>query len=141
MNHHMKVAKLADAVKAHPDALTREDLPEQNYFGDGVLVRVLPVPKGVAVVGKLHKTRNVFGLLRGIMLVSDGGKMYRYDATDAPVFVTSEIGAQRVLYAVSDCVLMNAHACDTDQPLEDIEDELTANDIRALDAYERELLQ
>lgn len=137
-NYYDKANQIAEAINASSGALTRAELPEVNYLADGVYVRTLNIPAGIAMIGKIHKTKHVFALIQGVLNIADakGSKQIK-----APQFFVSEPGTQRTLYAVTDCMIMNAHACDTDKSIEEIENDLTTMDYKTLPNDVREAIE
>lgn len=111
------------AVKRINDSGEGIFLEPQHFFGDGVYVRVLSIPEGYAFIGKQHKTDHVFALISGKMAITD--KDGNRNIYNAPYFFESKIGARRSLLALTDSIIMNAHACDTTKAIDEIEDFLT----------------
>lgn len=138
MNHYDRNAELIKSIKSSDDALSRVDLPHVNYYADGVYVRTLNIPAGVAIVGKIHKTDHVFGLVKGEIIVDDGGSKHRIVA---PEFFVVKAGAQRVIVAVEDAMILNAHGVKNGMTFEEIEDYLTTENQAELPDHVKEGLE
>ena len=120
MNHDQKLDAVAKEIN---DSGVGIDLEAQHFFGEGVYVRVLSVPANHAFIGKKHKTNHVFALIQGKLAITDEyGKRAIYNA---PYFFESKAGARRSLLALTDSILMNAHATDTNKTVDEIEEALT----------------
>lgn len=96
------VLRLESAMREMPQA----DMPVSHYFAAGVYVRELPIPKGVALVGKLHKQSHVTLLTKGdVSILTESGM----ERLQAPCTFVSPIGTKRAIYAHEDSVLVTAH--------------------------------
>ncbi len=97
----------------------RIELEPEHYFAEGVYVRSLFIPKGVQIVGKIHKTEHICFLMKGAILVSTekGEKILQ-----APHIVVSPPGTKRVGLALEDTVWVNIHPTN-ERDLEKIEDQ------------------
>ncbi len=129
MSKFERNAELANSIRRSDSHLTRVDLPHINYYADGVYVRTLEIPAGTALVGKIHKRKHVFGLVKGEILIDDGGEQHRIVA---PNFFVVEPRAQRVIVALSDSMLLNAHGVDNGLTFDEIENYLTTDDYAEL---------
>ena len=97
------------------------DLPLEHYFAEGVYCRVMTIPAGVVLTGKIHATSTVNILAKGKLAVvsSDGGEKM----VEAPFIYVSPPNVKKAGYAVTDCVFINVHGThETD--LEKIESEV-----------------
>lgn len=89
------------------------DMPHYNHFGQGWYMRELPVPAGHMVAGMIHKTYNIFALIKGQMAISSGlGR----DVFTAPFCYITQPGEKRFLWALTDCVIANIHETDETDP-------------------------
>lgn len=88
------------------DSADRTELDTEHYFAEGVYVRSLHIPKGVCVVGKIHKTEHMCFLMKGSLLVAteDGEKI-----VTAPHIVVSPPGTKRLGLALEDTLWVNIH--------------------------------
>ena len=100
--------KLQEAMLALPeeDRLTKEDLEPIHYFADGMYLRSLFLPEGVAVVGDMHRHSHFTILAEGkSKIVSQDGDM----EVEAPFVFISTPYAKRSVYAVTDCTWITVH--------------------------------
>ena len=103
-----KAFALQDAMKALPEdeQLTKEDLDPLHYFADGMYLRSLFLPEGLAVVGEVHKHAHFTILAEGkSTIVSQDGKM----GVEAPFVFVSTPNAKRCVYAETDCTWITVH--------------------------------
>lgn len=95
-----KVEKLERSMYSMPQA----ECPVRHYFAPGVYAREITIPKGVTLVGAIHKTENLCILSKGrLQLVTDGGTV----VIDAPATVTCKAGAKNAALALEDAVWTN----------------------------------
>jgi len=100
--------KLQEAMLALPeeDRLTKEDLEPIHYFADGMYLRSLFLPEGVAVVGDMHRHSHFTILAEGkSKIVSQDGDM----EVEAPFVFISTPYAKRSVYAITDCTWITVH--------------------------------
>lgn len=88
--------RLPDAAKLDIEAMTR------HYFADGAYAREMTIPKGVVVVGKIHKTAHICIVSKGVVIVIDEGGGRR--RIEAPATFVSPPGTKRAAYAVEETV-------------------------------------
>jgi len=80
------------------------DCPIKHYFAPGLFAREMTIPKGVCVVGAVHKTTNISCLSAGtVRLITDDG----YVDHIAPKKVLIKAGAKNQWLALDDAVLTN----------------------------------
>lgn len=118
------VERLEEKVSNLPNAIKGDSplLPLKHSFGDGLYVRDLTIPKGMLVIGKIHKNPTLNFLLKGEITVAteDGVKRLK-----APMYFISPAGSKKVGFTHEDTVWINVHATqETD--LEKIEKEFIA---------------
>lgn len=104
-----KVLRLQDEMLRMPQV----DIPIEHAFADGVYARTMRVPAGVALVGKLHKTRHLWFLMSGKVTVYTEFGLKTYEA---PAMIVSEPGEKRVIVAHTDVVWTNIHATNETDP-------------------------
>lgn len=82
------------------------ELPVGHFFGEGVYVRELRIPAGAWCFGRVQRLATVLIFAQGEMVMFDeeGSRLVK-----GPFVISSPPGAQRVGYAVSDCVFYSAH--------------------------------
>ncbi len=95
-----KVEKLERSMYAMPQA----ECPVRHYFAPGVYAREITIPKGVTLVGAIHKTENLAILSKGrVVLVTDDEPQ----TLEAPCIVRVKVGAKNVFHALEDVVWTN----------------------------------
>lgn len=95
-----KVEKLERAMYAMPQA----DCPVRHYFANGMYAREITIPKGVTLVGAVHKMENLAVLSKGkLELVTDAGTV----TLEAPCVVTVKPGTKNAALALEDAVWTN----------------------------------
>lgn len=95
-----KVDRLEQSMHAIPQA----GCPVRHYFAPGVYAREITIPKGVTLVGAIHKTENLCILSKGkLELVTDSGTV----TIEAPFTVTVKPGTKNAALALEDAVWTN----------------------------------
>lgn len=95
-----KVEKLEGAMRVLPPA----DCPIRHYFAPGMYAREITIPKGVTLVGAIHKTENLVVLSKGkLQLVTEEGTV----VVEAPATLTCKAGAKNAALALEDSVWTN----------------------------------
>lgn len=82
------------------------DLRVEHHFSFGVYSRTVYIPKGIALVGHIHKYENLNILVKGRMSVSINGQM---QMIEAPLTVVSPPGTKRIAWALEDSIWMTIH--------------------------------
>jgi hypothetical protein len=117
-----KVALVEAIVREHPMALTAADFPVFHHFSPGRYRRELRVPKGMIIIGKIHKYPCKNYLEEGDMSVLVGDKIVR---KLAPYSSISPAGIKRIAYTHEDSIWITTHeTMETD--IEKLERDLTA---------------
>lgn len=105
------------------------ELPTTHMFADGMYARILPRPKDVRIVGKVHKREHFYIVAKGRVAVTMGD--------DEPVIyeagtvIVSKPGTKRAVVALEDSICMTVHRSD-ETDLEKLEAELIEPDDEAL---------
>lgn len=98
-----------EAIQALQQAMLelRCDMPEaEHYFAPGIYGRKFSMPKGMLVVGKIHKHQHLMMVLKGrAEIITTSGR----SLVEAGHVATSEVGAKRVVLALEDTVFMTVH--------------------------------
>ena len=95
-----KVEKLERAMYSMPQA----ECPVRHYFANGMYAREITIPKGVTLVGAVHKMENLAVLSKGrLELVTDAGTV----TLEAPCVVTVKPGTKNAALALEDAVWTN----------------------------------
>jgi hypothetical protein len=82
------------------------DIPVKNYFSHGVYAREIVIPKGVIVIGKIHKYRNLNIMSKGYKSVLTENGVVRIRA---PFTVVSPPGTKRIGYTHEETVWTTIH--------------------------------
>jgi len=110
-----KMTVFAEAMlEKYPDAEQRaKELPVDHCFSPGVYGRVLHIPAGNIIVGRIHKEPCLNILLCGdIVIRMDDGSKARMSA---PFVFKSEAGRQKIGVALTDTVWMTVHPNPADE--------------------------
>lgn len=78
----------------------------RHFFQDGVYVREMTIPKGMCVVGKIHKHGHVSIISKGKVLVKTDTGLEEFTG---PYTFISTPGAKRAVYALEDTVWTTIH--------------------------------
>ena len=114
---------LPEEDKFDLDALT------SHFFAPGIYARMLFIPAGGVVVGKIHKHTTMNIICKGKIAVStEAGRVF----FEGPCVVNSDPGIQKAGYAVEDTWWINIHATN-ETDLEKIEDQFIAKDHEELE--------
>jgi hypothetical protein len=115
-----KVELLQEAMLGLP----QEILQTKHHFADGLYARELFIPKGMLLVGKVHKKEHLFFITKGDISVMTEDGIRRIVG---PELLISKPGIKRAGYAHEDTVCITVHRTDNID-LEDIETELCEYD-------------
>jgi len=123
------IFSLQKCIEQQPGALTAKDLEDnlQHTFAPGMYGRTLFMPKGMLVVGKVHRQAHLTIVSKGkcIVYTTEGKKLV--DATTKPVIFCSESGVKRVGYMLEDTYWTTIHLTN-ETDVEKIEEEITINE-------------
>jgi hypothetical protein len=98
------------------------DLPVAHHFSKSVYAREMTVPKGVMLVGKIHKHQNLNILSKGSVTVLSIDGLVK---VSAPFTFVGSPGAKRLIYAHEDTVWTTIHGTD-EKDIEKIEEQFIA---------------
>lgn len=109
----------------------REDHPFPLFhkFSGGLYTREMHVPKGVLLVGKIHKYEHLVHLTKGSILVADE---FGTRKLTAPATFNSKEGVKRVGYILEDIVWIDIHKTDATN-VEDAEKDIFIDSYEDLD--------
>ena len=126
------ILDVQDKLCEHPDAVFGDtDLcPLKHSFSDGQYVREMFIPKGVMIIGKIHKHSHPNFLLKGKVSVFTEHEGVK--ELEAPLSMISIPGTKRVVYAHEDTVWVTIHKTDKTDLVE-IEEEIIAKDFNEFD--------
>lgn len=120
------ISKLPGAVFGDSDAC-----PLKHSFAGGIYVREILIPKGMTVVGKIHRSRHPVFLMSGDASVfTERNGLQRIKG---PVYMMSEAGIKRVIYAHTDLVWVTVHEVGEERNLKKIEDMVISPSYSELD--------
>jgi hypothetical protein len=116
-----KVFRLEESLLAN---FEQPELPLRHHFAKGVYARELFIPKGMVIVGKIHKHSTLNILSKGDISVTTDEGVVR---VQAPFTVVGPPGTKRVGYAHEDSIWTTIHGTD-ETDLEVIETLFIAKD-------------
>ena len=100
-----KAYTLQEMMLSQPKEL-QIDLEPIHYFTEGMYLRSLFIPKGVVVVGEVHRYPHFTILAEGkSTIVSQDGKL----EVEAPFVFVSTPFAKRSVYSTTDCTWITVH--------------------------------
>ena len=83
-----------------------EIMPLKHSFSEGIYVREIFIPKGMFVIGKIHKLCHTFFLMKGkLRMLTPNG----VEEIEAPFYGNAEAGTKRVIVALEDTIFVNVH--------------------------------
>ena len=132
------VLTIKDMIKALKPYDRKEEVPVEHFYGDNLLCRQAKYPKGMLIIGRVHKFNHVFMVISGKITVwSDGERKLLV----GPCVFESKAGVQRIGYVHSDVVCMNMHGLQdgVSVDLDTVEEMMTVEDGEAYDRYTRTL--
>lgn len=131
--YRQKVQALEKAMLEYPQIEMQVD----HYFAHGTYTRVLHIPKGACVTGKIHRHSCINIMPKGKMrVVTDEGE----NDIEAPFIGVSGAGVKKAVYALEDTIWVNVHPWDGEADLEQIEAEVIVPSFEMLDSEVRECL-
>ncbi len=99
----------------------RIELPVEHFFTDGVYTRLIRMPAGSAVTGKIHRFSCPNFIMKGKLLVYTDEA--NYDIV-APFLFISGPGVRKALYVEEDTIWLTSHAWDGPHDVEMVEKHL-----------------
>lgn len=94
----------------------------KHIFAPGVYAREMTIPKGIVIIGKIHKHRHVNIISKGSCdVMTEFGKVH----IEAPHTFVSEVGTKRAVLALEDVVWTTIHPTN-ETDLAKIEDDVIA---------------
>lgn len=118
------IGSLESQIKQTPGALIGDNAvcPLKHTFVDGIYVREIFIPKGMLVVGKIHRHSHPNFLIKGdVSVLTEEGQR----RIQGPCWMISPAGTKRVVYTHEDTVWTTVHAT-KETNLERIEEEIIA---------------
>ena len=134
------IMNLEQVLMQQPDNLTPEEAEEEyitHHFAPHVYGREMLIPKGMCIVGKIHKHAHMNILAKGrVKVVTEFGD----DFIEAPHMWTSKPGTKRALVALEDLVWITIHHDPNgDKDTDALERYIIADSFDAFDAHMRAL--
>ena len=111
-----KVLKLENVLRKFPQL----PLEVEHLFAPGVYARVLHIPSGTVLTGKIHRHAHLNIVPKGLIEVHNQGESKQIEA---PAFFVSEPGTKRAGYAIEDTIWITIHPTE-ETDLERIEAEV-----------------
>jgi hypothetical protein len=96
------IDNLVDVTKTLPQV----KLGLLHLFSVGYYARVLTIPAGTLLIGKVHKVTHAYSLVSGTMRITEGSDVYE---VTGPSNGRSLAGTQRVGVALTECKYMTIH--------------------------------
>lgn len=100
-----KVFALEEVIKAE----TQLELKTEHFFSPGIYTRILHIPKGCLLTGKIHKEPILNIMIKGDISVLIDGVVKRIIA---PFVIVSPAGSKKIGYAHEDTIWMGCHGTD-----------------------------
>jgi hypothetical protein len=105
------VQKLQDELLKYPQV----SLDVAQFFVDGLYARLLEIPAGIILTGKIHKKACLNVLLKGeidvaVDIVKDGEKVSGSKTLRAPAVFPAPAGVKRAGFTLTDTLWMTVHA-------------------------------
>lgn len=134
------IAKLEHELANIPGVFVgdTDNCPLTHSFADNIYVREIFIPKGMVLVGKIHKHSHPNFLMSGEVVVAT--EHHGLERIKAPKAMISEAGTKRAVIALEDTVWITVHATD-ETDLEKIEDYVIAKDYEAYESFKRERIE
>lgn len=113
------------------------ELEVEHHFAPGVYARMLYIPKGTLLTGKIHKTEHLNILAKGRIQISNMGESRELVA---PYVFTSPAGTKRAGYAKEDAVWITIHPTE-ETDIKALECLLVVDSFDQLESDEKELIE
>lgn len=118
------VSEGVQRLKAEMLKLDQAELPTEHFWCDGMYMRVLARPATCTIVGKVHKKRHFYVVVKGKVTIVGNGKR---KTVEAPAYFVCDPGTQRAVYAHEDSICLTIHRTDK-LDLKDVEEDLVEPD-------------
>lgn len=129
LNIRNRILDFEAELKKLPGAFLGDNplCPLKHTFSDGMYIREMFLPKGITIVGKIHKHEHPYFLMKGEVTVvteHEGKKILK-----APCSMISSAGTKRAIYANKDTVWITVHSNPYNHTnLAELEDMIIAKD-------------
>ena len=121
-----QVAALQGVMMKMPQAPGMET---GHSFAGGMYCRKIFIPRGTVVVSRVHKTEHFFIGCVGELHVAGQGENYVIRPGDV---VPSPVGTKRVVFAMTDVVVLTVHKTDKTTADADLENEMVEPDASSM---------
>jgi hypothetical protein len=119
------------AIEEELRKLPQVDLPLQHFYLPHVCVRVMSLPAGTLLTGKIHKHTHIAILAKGRLRLADGDNSA---IVEAGYVAYGKPGIKRLGYAETDVVFINVLSTDITD-IEELEKELVVDTFDEFDTY------
>jgi hypothetical protein len=103
-NSYDKLEQFQSEMLKRPESHNAATAPVINVFAKNIYGRLLPIPAGTLVAGRIHKYEHICFLVSGRALITDH---LGQRTLEGPVMEVSPAGISRVIFAETDCLLAN----------------------------------
>jgi quercetin dioxygenase-like cupin family protein len=117
-----KAMRLENYIKANMEAI---ELNVEHFQIPGVYVRVLKIPKGTVLTGKVHNYDCISIVAKGKIMEAVEERVIE----EGQIFYTAA-GTKRAGYAISDCIFITVHRTDNTD-IKEIESELVSDSVES----------
>ena len=112
-------------------------LPVKHSFAPGIYVREMPIPKGIIIMGKIHKHIHPTFLIVGEAVVRtefDGDVLLK-----APFSTISQAGTKRLIFTLTDTVWITVHSNPgNNKNIDELEAMITAASFDEYDEFKKQ---
>lgn len=126
-----------ELLRSHPNHSVGDspDCPLEHFFTDGIYTRKISIPKGQAIVGKIHNHAHPNVLLKGsVQVATESGGI---EVLHGPRLMISPAGTKRALIALTDIEWVTFHSNPTNtEDLQELENNIIAP---SFEAYEQRI--
>lgn len=124
------VMRLQEHMQGMDEQLSIErDCPVRHIFAPGAYAREMTIPKGVVIIGKIHRHAHLNFISAGkVRVVTETGSLI----ITAPHTFVSEVGTKRVVYAMEETIWTTVHITN-ETDLDKIEEQVIAKSYEELD--------
>lgn len=100
-----KIYQLQEVMKTLPSRL--DDCPVEHLFSPGVYCRKMFIPKGIVIIGKLHRHAHPNIISQGLVSVATE---FGSEQIAAYAMFTSKVGTKRAVVALADTIWTTVHS-------------------------------
>lgn len=134
-DRRQRICQLEESMTPLSESYDMEEFNEgkiKHHYATGVYGRELFIPAGEVIVSKIHRGKTFNIITKGVIsVISETG----YHTYHAPHVFVSNPFTKRVVISHEDTIWVTAHGTDK-QDLDEIEEEIIANDFSELEQIE-----